>query len=52
MNDQRFDGIPLILETPEHERWAEEIALLYSLVRPRRRKQPAPAGPRPLRAAP
>jgi deoxyribonuclease-4 len=31
MNDPRFEGIPLILETPESERWAEEIALLYSL---------------------
>lgn len=39
MNDRRFAGIPLILETPESERWAEEIALLYGLVqkRPRRR---------------
>lgn len=31
MNDQRFDGIPLILETPNEEIWAEEIAFLYSL---------------------
>ena len=31
MNDPRFDGIPLILETPERERWAEEIALLHRL---------------------
>jgi deoxyribonuclease IV len=31
MNDRRFDGIPLILETPESERWAEEIRLLYDL---------------------
>jgi len=32
-------GIPLILETPESDRWAEEIAFLYGLVkkRPRRR---------------
>jgi deoxyribonuclease-4 len=29
MNDNRFEGIPLILETPESERWAEEITLLY-----------------------
>lgn len=28
--DARFDGIPLILETPVEERWAEEIALLKS----------------------
>ena len=34
MNDARFEGIPLILETPERERWAEEIALMYSLVKP------------------
>jgi deoxyribonuclease-4 len=32
MNDVRFDGIPLILETPESERWAEEIRLLYGLI--------------------
>ncbi|MEW6333969.1 MAG: deoxyribonuclease IV [Thermodesulfobacteriota bacterium] len=32
MNDPRFDGIPLILETPERDRWEEEIALLYGLV--------------------
>jgi deoxyribonuclease IV len=32
MNDARFDGIPLILETPEPERWAEEIRILYGLV--------------------
>ena len=32
MNDNRFDDIPLILETPNSEIWAEEIALLYSLV--------------------
>lgn len=30
MNDPRFDGIPLILETPDESRWADEIALLYS----------------------
>lgn len=28
MKDTRFDGIPLILETPNTERWAEEIAQL------------------------
>ena len=32
MNDVRFDGIPLILETPDEGIWAEEIRLLYSLV--------------------
>lgn len=31
MNDARFDGIPLILETPDETLWAEEIKLLYSL---------------------
>lgn len=31
MNDERFDGIPLVLETPDPEKYAEEIALLYSL---------------------
>ena len=28
--DARFDNIPLILETPDESRWAEEIALLKS----------------------
>ena len=28
MQDARFDGIPLILETPDEQRWPEEIALL------------------------
>lgn len=31
INDLRFDDIPLILETPDDERWADEIKLLYSL---------------------
>ncbi|WP_106828417.1 deoxyribonuclease IV [Parabacteroides pacaensis] len=31
MNDPRFDDIPLILETPNDELWAEEIRYLYSL---------------------
>ena len=30
MQDARFDGIPLILETPDEQRWPEEIALLKS----------------------
>lgn len=30
MNDPRFDNMPLILETPNEEIWAEEIAWLYS----------------------
>ena len=29
--DKRFDDMPLILETPDEERWPEEIALLKSL---------------------
>ncbi len=32
MNDPRFDDIPLILETPDSSRWAEEIKLLYSFI--------------------
>lgn len=31
MNDARFDGLPLVLETPNEESWAEEIKMLYSL---------------------
>ncbi|MBW6533827.1 MAG: deoxyribonuclease IV [Mariniphaga sp.] len=31
MNDERFSGIPLILETPNEDLWAEEIKLLKSL---------------------
>lgn len=31
MNDDRFDGIPLILETPDESLWPEEISFLYSL---------------------
>ena len=30
MKDPRFDNIPLILETPDESRWAEEIELLKS----------------------
>lgn len=29
MQDQRLDGLPLILETPEDDRWAQEIAALF-----------------------
>jgi len=32
MNDSRFDGIPLILETPDNSIWAQEIRMLYGLV--------------------
>jgi deoxyribonuclease-4 len=31
MNDERFDNMPLILETPEESLWEEEIKKLYSL---------------------
>ena len=31
MNDSRFDGIPLILETPDDSKWGEEIALLKNM---------------------
>lgn len=31
MNDNRFDGIPLVLETPNEELWADEIELLKNL---------------------
>ena len=31
MNDKRFDGIPLILETPDDQKWAEEIQLLNDI---------------------
>ncbi len=30
MKDPRFDNIPIILETPDENRWAEEIAFLYA----------------------
>ncbi len=32
MNDPRFDDMPLILETPDEDIWAEEIALLRSFI--------------------
>ena len=32
MKDSRFDKMPIILETPEQELWAEEIEMLYKLV--------------------
>ena len=32
MNDNRFDEIPLILETADEELWAEEIKELFSLI--------------------
>lgn len=33
VNDPRFDDMPLILETPDDSIWAEEISLLYSLMK-------------------
>lgn len=35
MNDNRFDGIPLILETIDESLWAEEIRLLRDMQQPR-----------------
>ena len=32
MNDPRMDGIPLILETPNEEIWAQEIKRLYAMI--------------------
>jgi len=32
MNDPHMDNIPLIIETPNEEIWADEIAWLYSLI--------------------
>ncbi len=33
MNDKRFDGIPLILETPDEKLWPEEIMFLKNLIK-------------------
>ncbi len=33
MNDTRFDDIPMILETPDANRWAEEIRLLREMIK-------------------
>lgn len=32
MNDKRFDDMPLILETPNPDRWPDEIKMLYNLI--------------------
>ena len=32
MKDSRFDKMPIILETPDQELWAQEIEMLYKLV--------------------
>ncbi|MFI3282053.1 MAG: deoxyribonuclease IV [Rikenellaceae bacterium] len=33
MGDSRFDGIPLVLETPDDTKWAEEIELLKNMAK-------------------
>jgi deoxyribonuclease-4 len=33
MNDNRFEEIPMILETPDSDIWPKEIKMLYNLVR-------------------
>jgi deoxyribonuclease-4 len=33
MQDKRFDDIPMILETPDETKWAEEIKRLYEVVK-------------------
>lgn len=33
MNDSRFDNMPLILETPDEDKWAEEIQQLRAMIR-------------------
>lgn len=32
MNDERFNNLPIILETPNEELWADEIKLLYGMI--------------------
>lgn len=32
MNDPRFDGMPLILETPDEDLWEQEIRMMYSYI--------------------
>ena len=32
MNDPRFDNLPIILETPDDSKWAEEIKMLYGMI--------------------
>lgn len=32
VNDDRFDNMPLILETPDETKWAEEIRQLYAMM--------------------
>lgn len=35
LGDKRFDGMPLILETPDESRWAAEIRTLRELAETR-----------------
>jgi len=35
VNDPRFDNMPLILETPDESKWADEIRELYGMIRQR-----------------
>jgi deoxyribonuclease-4 len=32
MNDSRFDEMPIIMETPNPDRWPQEIKMLYSMI--------------------
>lgn len=32
VNDPRFENMPIILETPDPDRWADEISLLYGMI--------------------
>ena len=32
MNDPRFDNLPVILETPDENKWAKEIKMLYEMI--------------------
>ncbi len=32
MNDTRFDDMPIILETPNSDRWPDEIKMLYEMI--------------------
>ncbi len=41
MQDERFDGIPMILETPNTERWPQEIEQLYELAENRNNSRTA-----------
>lgn len=40
MNDTRFDNMPIILETPDDTIWAEEITILYGLIKKQEKNTP------------